>query len=529
MEKHATMAEEALTGHHIRLNVHRHTQHSLSQGMADNSRKHPVVLYIHGESYDWGSGNPYDGSVLASYTDQVIVTMNYRLGVLGFLNANMAPQTKARVANYGLMDQIAALQWVKEHIALFGGDPNNVTLMGQGTGAACVHFLAISPTVVRGLFKRAILLSGSALSSWAVVEDPVSYAMKLAKAVNCSIPEDLLKDNELIVDCLRDRSLDELMQVDIQPPTFLSAFGPSVDGVVIKPDFQKDLLSYMGPEFQGFGPLPKKAEHGAPITSNNKYDLLFGVTTSEALWKFAEKDVQQGFEGERRDRIIRTYVRNAYVYHLTEIFYTVVNEYTDWERTVQHPVNTKDACVQALSDAQFVAPLVQTGDLFTLRHTKKPNNPHIAPIPESEKEPLPKTYFYVFDYQMKDGDYPQVSDYFFRNMKRKTMTQCTINGRKKKATRRSKNGTNLDFFLIRLFFELINAVRKMAVNFEECGENLPRNLFFFVKFFETKFFERNWILILKKSMTFRRQNLIHLVDISIKGSIFRFVLSGNHG
>ena len=87
----------------------------------------------------------------------------------------------------------------------------------------------------------------------------------------------------------------------------------------------------------------------------------------------------------------------------------MVNEYTDWERTVQHPVNTKDACVQALSDAQFVAPLVQTGDLFTLRHTKKPNNPHIAPILDSEEEPMPKTYFYVFDYQMKDGDYPQVS------------------------------------------------------------------------------------------------------------------------
>lgn len=86
----------------------------------------------------------------------------------------------------------------------------------------------------------------------------------------------------------------------------------------------------------------------------------------------------------------------------------VVNEYTDWERTVQHPVNTRDACVQALSDAQFVAPLVQTGDLFTLRHTKKPNNPHISPVLDSEKEPMPKTYFYVFDYQTKDGDYPQV-------------------------------------------------------------------------------------------------------------------------
>ncbi|XP_017763246.1 PREDICTED: neuroligin-4, X-linked-like [Eufriesea mexicana] len=379
-----------------------------TMGMGDSGRKHPVLLYIHGESYDWGSGNPYDGSVLASYNDQVVVTMNYRLGVLGFLNARpISPQTKARVANYGLMDQIAALKWVQDHIALFGGNPKNVTLMGQGTGAACVHFLAISPTVSRDLFTRAILLSGSALSSWAVVEDPVSYALKIAKAVNCTIPEDLVNNNERIVDCLRDRSLEELMQVDIQPPTFLSAFGPSVDDVVIKPDFQKDLLSYMGPEFQGFGPLPKRAEHGAPITSNNKYDLLFGVTTSEALWKFSERDVQLGFEGERRDRIIRTYVRNAYVYHLTEIFYTVVNEYTDWERTVQHPVNTKDACVQALSDAEIVAPLVQTGDLFTLRHTKKSNNPHIAPIPESEKEPMPKTYFYVFDYQMKYGDYPQ--------------------------------------------------------------------------------------------------------------------------
>lgn len=64
-------------------------------------------------------------------------------------------------------------------------------------------------------------------------------------------------------------------------------------------------------------------QHGEAITSNNKYDLLFGVTTSEALWRFAEKDVQKGFEGERRDKIIRTYVRNAYTYHLTEIFYTV--------------------------------------------------------------------------------------------------------------------------------------------------------------------------------------------------------------
>ena len=97
------------------------------------------------------------------------------------------------------------------------------------------------------------MLSGSALSSWAVVEEPATYALKLARAVNCTIPGDLLKEHELLVDCLRERSLETLLRADVRAPTFLSAFGPNVDGVVIKPDFQRDLLSYLGPEFQGFG------------------------------------------------------------------------------------------------------------------------------------------------------------------------------------------------------------------------------------------------------------------------------------
>jgi neuroligin len=80
-------------------------------------------------------------------------------------------------------------------------------------------------------------------------------------------------------------------------------------------------------------------------------------------------------------------------YHLNEIFFTVVNEYTDWERTVQHPINTRDATISALSDAQYVAPVVHTGDLLS-----RSSSPHNGP----------KCFFYVFDYQTKDGDYPQV-------------------------------------------------------------------------------------------------------------------------
>lgn len=259
-----------------------------------------------------------------------------------------------------------------------------------------------------GLFHRAILLSGSALSSWALVEDPVSFAVRLARQVNCTIPEDLYRDHENIVDCLRDVPLEELLRADVSAPTYLSAFGPSVDGVVIKTDFQKELLTYFHPDLQGYtgssGGVNSNMKRSGDATlaaiansaGGNRYDLLFGVVTSEALWRFSAADIQAGFEGERRDKIIRTYVRNAYTYHLSEIFFTVVNEYTDWERTVQHPINTRDATVAALSDAEFVAPLVQTGDLLSYRVLSNPG------------PGATKSYFYVFDYQTKDGDYPQV-------------------------------------------------------------------------------------------------------------------------
>uniref|UniRef100_A0A1B0DKM1 Carboxylesterase type B domain-containing protein n=1 Tax=Phlebotomus papatasi TaxID=29031 RepID=A0A1B0DKM1_PHLPP len=229
-----------------------------------------------------------------------------------FLNANPSPQIRARVANYGLMDQMAALHWVQQNIAKFGGDPGAVTLAGHGSGAACINFLMTSPTMVPGLFHRAILLSGSAYASWAVVEDPVVYALKLAKELNCTVPSDLIKNHEQIVDCLREIPLDDLLNVNIQAPSYLSAFGPSIDGVVIRTG-----LSNQDPD-ELLSSGTSKRSHD----SYRRYDLLFGVVTAEALWRFSNVDILNGFEGERRDKIIRTYVRNAYTFHLSEIFYT---------------------------------------------------------------------------------------------------------------------------------------------------------------------------------------------------------------
>lgn len=113
---------------------------------------------------------------------------------------------------------------------------------------------------------------------------------------------------------MREAPLEDLYSVDIQAPSFLSAFGPSVDGVVIRTGLSNQDLDDQ-PTRSG---TTKRSQD-----ASGRYDLLFGVVTGEALWKFSAADIQSGFEGERRDKILRTYVRNAYTYHLSEIFYTV--------------------------------------------------------------------------------------------------------------------------------------------------------------------------------------------------------------
>lgn len=104
------------------------------------------------------------------------------------------------VANFGLLDQIAALQWVKENIGFFGGDPEKVTLMGHSTGAACVNYLMVSP-VTSGLFHRAILMSGSAMSDWAASNHSQQLTTLIANSLDCPIND----ENEEMLNCLRSK------------------------------------------------------------------------------------------------------------------------------------------------------------------------------------------------------------------------------------------------------------------------------------------------------------------------------------
>ncbi|XP_055539112.1 neuroligin-4, Y-linked [Wyeomyia smithii] len=376
------------------LNIYVPTQ----AGSRENSgpQKYPVMVFVHGESYEWNSGNPYDGSVLASFGQILVVTINYRLGILGFLNANIDRFSKAP-ANYGLMDIIAALHWIQENIEAFGGDPRSVTLAGHGTGAACVHFLIASAAVPEGLlFHRAILMSGSGLAPWSLVREPAKFAAYVSHHVNCS--PDL--PHQMLLKCLRDKPLSDVLSTAVRAPDFGNAFGPSVDGVVIDTG---EIQQLDGSHYSDYGapsaPKPSVHFHNTLNTINaillrklaankiSKYDLLVGVTRAEAYFVFNSEDVQYGIEADRRSKILKNYVKCTYSYHLNEILATIVNEYTDWERPIQHPINIRDETLEALSDARVVAPAVQTADLHSADHRN--------------------SFLYVFDYQTKYGDFPQ--------------------------------------------------------------------------------------------------------------------------
>ncbi|XP_066965975.1 esterase E4-like [Macrobrachium rosenbergii] len=142
----------------------------------------PVLVFLHGGGYIRGSSSPHGAGKLLS-RDVVVVTINYRLGALGYLSMG----DTVLPGNYGLLDQVSALRWVQRNIAHFGGDPKQVTLGGFSAGAASVHLHMHSP-LSKGLFHRGIMLSGAASCPWAVMpagRDPLMAAQLLAQELGC--------------------------------------------------------------------------------------------------------------------------------------------------------------------------------------------------------------------------------------------------------------------------------------------------------------------------------------------------------
>ncbi|KAK2589120.1 hypothetical protein KPH14_001945 [Odynerus spinipes] len=324
-----------------------------------NLKKYPVMVFIHGESFEWNSGNPYDGTILAAYGNVVFVTINFRLGILGFLRPGMRDDT---ASNFGLLDQIAALLWLRENIAEFGGDPNSVTLIGHGTGAIFANLLLISPVANnKGLFKRAILMSGSALSADAIGKAPLQITTQVALALNCSTAT----DSDLAF-CLRYKDVKTLLNVQIHKPRYVPAFAPLIDGAVIP---QK----------------PINLMENAKIFG--KFDLMYGVTQSEKFHILPPVALLHGLLDNQRDEILRDHAQATHELEPELVRSKVLQCYDNFygEYTNDYATKNRDMVLEALSDSGTVAPLIMTANL----HSKA----------------NPKSYMYIFAHPKAMQDY----------------------------------------------------------------------------------------------------------------------------
>ncbi|CAL4113488.1 unnamed protein product, partial [Meganyctiphanes norvegica] len=307
------------------------------------SEVYPVLLYIHGESFSWGAGSLYDGSVLAAYARVVVVTINYRLGPLGFLNSYGGSTGGGVVSNFALLDQIAALNWVAENIREFNGDPSRVTVFGRDTGAACISYLMDSPIVPPGLFHRVVLVSGSSQCPWPHVESPLRSTLRLAVALGCPVPEHPGAAHPNTVACLRRANLATLMNAarTVHPPAFMSAWGPSEDGVVV---------------------AGRRATMTGGGGGRSKVEVMIGFSPWESWSWLGDTLLMEGVDELTFTRVARTWVRNTKRHHLREVLAAALQEYTDWSAVHAGPLTRRDLLLNMLADAGVVAPLHQTAD-----------------------------------------------------------------------------------------------------------------------------------------------------------------------
>lgn len=303
----------------------------------------PVMVYIHGGDFETGAGSDYDGSVLASYGNVIVVTLNYRLGLLGFFPTM---EGTAR-GNFGLMDQVAALHWLQENIAEFGGLSNNVTVFGSGSGAACIQLLMLSP-MARGLFQRAILQSGNALSPVypASTLNTLRNAKQIAAQLQCFTSssnqfkdkdtykesykdtyKDTYKENykdknskttkehksSELLECLRRQKLEKLMDLQVKQPQFLFKYSPTMEGILFPTDPAKVMSDKQSTFLQydlmiGVNSAPLNEFYSSTQTTNDP--LLSDMNANRV------SSTPGPITEEKRDKMTRTLVRNLYTYHL---------------------------------------------------------------------------------------------------------------------------------------------------------------------------------------------------------------------
>jgi carboxylesterase type B len=192
----------------------------------------PVIFYIHGGAFMFGGALYYGPEKIMKDERMILVTINYRLGILGFLST----EDEVLPGNLGLKDQVEALKWVQRNIQAFNGDPKRVTIVGYSAGGASVHLHYMSK-LSNGLFNNGISHSGVATNSWVMMEDAREKAHKVAEYSGCPV-----SDHFEMLKCLKEKPVEDLTVIAKHFQPFLyNPFSPF--GVVVESNHKNAFIS----------------------------------------------------------------------------------------------------------------------------------------------------------------------------------------------------------------------------------------------------------------------------------------------
>nr|XP_020138152.1 liver carboxylesterase 1-like [Microcebus murinus] len=301
-----------------------------------NSRL-PVMVWNFGGGMVVGGASTYDGLALSAHENVVVVAIQYRLGIVGFFSTG----DEHSRGNWGHLDQVAALRWVQDNIANFGGNPGSVTIFGESTGGESVSVLVLSP-LAKNLFHRAISESGVALTATLVQSgDMKPLAEKVAIAAGCKT-----SSSAVMVHCLRQKTEEEILeatrkmkflQIDLQgDPRESHPYLPTVvDGVV----------------------LPKSPEEILAEKSFNAVPYIVGINKREFGWLLP---MLMGYplSEDKLDQKTATFLLWK-SYPLTgipeELTSVAIKEYLGG---TDDPVKKKDRFLDLMADVMFCVPAV---------------------------------------------------------------------------------------------------------------------------------------------------------------------------
>jgi para-nitrobenzyl esterase len=282
--------------------------------------KRPVLVYIHGGAYSSSSSNGpvYDGVRLARRGDVVVVTLNHRLNLFGYLYlAELGGEAYADSGNVGQLDLVLALKWVRENVANFGGDPERVLIFGQsGGGAKCATLMAMP--AARGLFHRVVTMSGQQLTATAPEHATATAQMVLSALGLTKANLNEIRDPQKV-------PMDKLVSA-IRAGKY---FGPVHDGRVLPGD--------------PFSPSAPKISESVPMILGNTHDetrLLIGAS-NEALFSLTWEELPSKLEHYRQflgdlktEEIVADYGGWYSSYSASDVFFAVTTAFRSWHGMV---------------------------------------------------------------------------------------------------------------------------------------------------------------------------------------------------